>query len=66
MRICNNKYLGVITDNKLLQKLQKNDLCGKFSQACGIVYELCVIIVFGAPATALPIANISNCSICIL
>ena len=34
------KYLGVIIDNKLSWKPQVSSLCGKFSQACGIVCKI--------------------------
>ena len=33
-------YLGVIIDNKLSWKPQVSSLCGKFSQACGIVCKI--------------------------
>jgi len=34
------KYLGVVIDNKLLWKPQISSLCGKLSQACGVVCEI--------------------------
>jgi len=34
------KYLGVIIDNKLSWKPQISRLCGKLSQACGVVCKI--------------------------
>jgi len=34
------KYLGVIIDNKLSWKPQISSLCGKLSQACGVVCKI--------------------------
>jgi len=34
------KYLGVIIDNKLSWKQQISSLCGKLSQACGVVCKI--------------------------
>ena len=34
------KYLGVIMDNKLSWKPQISSLCGKLSQACGVVCKI--------------------------
>jgi len=34
------KYLDVIIDNKLSWKPQISSLCGKLSQACGVVREI--------------------------
>jgi len=35
-----SKYLGVIIDNKLSWKPQISSLCGKLSQACGVVCKI--------------------------